>query len=209
MPNLLPLLAALLVATADGATPPASEVQVERFLAAIPDADQLHRIDRSPDPIELARLGGFNPGREDEIEPVLEAFAACSSPIANAMGLDGLRFIARGLGSEKLGQLISFYEGDDFRRFSALAPRVAAGETLAPPEQAEFDRIMAGYPLEDFNRAMQDQMPEFFASQTERMGAIDRCRADKDAALARLGVDTVGPDLTPVPPPNPVPNAGQ
>ena len=207
---MLPILAALLLAATDPVPAEApSPALVDRFMAAIPDAQRLTQVDRTADPAELARLSRLNPGKAEAIRPVLEAYAACSSPINNAISELGLRFAARQLGRAKLEQLIRFYEGEDFRRLAVLAPRMEAGQTLAAAEQAELDRILAAYPLAEFNAVLTAGMPEFFAAQTDRIAALDRCTEDKSAALAQLGVDTVGPIVTPVPPRPRDPNAPQ
>jgi hypothetical protein len=205
----LPILAALLIAVPNPApAEPPSEALVDRFMTAIPDADRLEQMDRTADPAELERLSRLNSGKTDEIRPVLEAYAACASPINNEIGRSGLRFAAQQLGRAKLEQLIRFYEGEDFRRFAALGSRLEAGETLAPAEQAELDRIMAAYPLAELNAQLMFGMPEYFAAHTEWLAALDRCTDQKQAELARLDIETEGPVLTPVPP-SQVPNAGQ
>ena len=206
---MLPILA-LLLATADPAPAEApSPALVDRFMAAIPDAHRLSQVDGTADTAELARLSRLNPGKAEAIRPVLEAYAECASPINNAISESGLRFAARQLGQAKLEQLIRFYEGEDFRRVVALTERMQPGGTLPSAEQAELERILATYPLAEFNALLTGGMPEFFAAQTDRIAALDRCTEAKDAALARLDVDTVGPDLTPVAPPIQVPNAAQ
>jgi hypothetical protein len=197
----LPILAALLLAATDpAAAEPPSEALVDRFMTVIPDGDRLSQVDRTADPAELARLSRLNPDKAEAIRPVLEAYAACSSPINNAISESGLRFAAQQLGGVKLEQLIRFYEGEDFHRVVALTARMQPGGTLAPSEQAELERILATYPLAEFNALLTGGMPEFFAAQTDRIAALDRCTEVKQAALERLGVDTVGPIVTPVPP---------
>ena len=207
---MLPILVALLVAATEPVPAEApSPALVERFMAAIPDAQRLSQVDGTADPAELARLSRLNPGKAEAIRPVLEAYAACSSPINNAISEAGLRFAAQQLGRAKLEQLIRFYEGEDFRRLAALTPRLEAGQTPTAADQAELERILAAYPLAEFNTILTVGMPEFFASQTDRIAALDRCTEAKDAALARLDVDTVGPTIIPVPPRPRDPNAPQ
>src|SRR5687767_6744501 len=97
------LLAALLLAATDPApsepaVAPASDALVDRFMAVIPDAASLDRIDRTADPIELDRLHALNPGRLDEIRRVLEEHAGCISPIRNAQTRNMLRSVVRQLG---------------------------------------------------------------------------------------------------------------
>ena len=197
---MIPILAALLLVATDPAPVGApSPALVDRFMAALPDAHRLSEVDRTADPAELARLSRLNPGKADAIRPVLEAYAACASPINNAISESGLRFAAQQLGSAKLEQLIRFYEGEDVRRVVALTAQMGPGGTLPPAEQAELERILAAYPLAEFNALLTGGMPEFFAAQTDRIAALDRCTEAKEAALARLDVDTVGPIVTPVP----------
>lgn len=214
----MPLLALLAASGVPGAAPPpvpvapaeatASESQIDRFMAVLPDAERLNGTDAA-DAEELARLVRLNPGRETDIRPVLDAFAACSTPHNLAMSREGLRFAARRLGSAKLERLIRFYEGEDFQRFQALMARLSAGATPGPAEEAELNGFMAAYPLTDFYAVMRDEVPGFVLSQTETLAAIDRCQEAENAALERLGVDTTGPTLVPVPPPNQGPGSGE
>jgi hypothetical protein len=202
---LLPILAALLIAATDPApaeasAAPPSEALIDRFMAVIPEAQSLREVNRTADPAQLARLARINPGKEDVIRPVLEAYSACASPINNAMTLSGLRFAAQRLGSTRLEQLIRFYQSEDLGRLGALVPRLQAGETLPPADQTELERILAAYPVMELHRVMTEELPEFFASQTERLVELNRCAEEKDAALARLDVDTVGPVFTVVAP---------
>lgn len=207
---MLPMLVALLLAATDPASAePPSEALIDRFMTVIPGAERLDRVDGAADPAELDRLSRLNPGKADAIRPVLEAYSSCASPINNEISRSGLRFAAQQLGTTKLEQLIRFYESEDFGRAAALGSRLQAGETLPAAEQAELERIMAAYPLAEFNALLSGGMPEFVAAQTDRIAALDRCTDTKAAALERLGVDSVGPDLTPVPPRPRDPNAPQ
>ena len=190
--QILPLLLAASLAaetpTASGDQPQVSEATIERFLAALPNADRLEAGEPAADPAELERLGALNPGRIDEIRPVLERFEACTAPISRAGTRRVLRSIARQLGEEKVAQLIAFYEGEDFVRLDALMARTGQGATASAEEQAEMEQIMAAYPLNEFMQALQPSNPLFW--QDESMAEIIACHERRDQALERLGVRT-------------------
>jgi hypothetical protein len=187
-------------APAEAPTAPASEALVERFMTVIPEADRLNQVDRAADPQELARLGRLNAGRSDEIRPVLEAFAACQSPINNELARTGLRAVARSLGDARLSRLIAFYQSDDFRRLDAIVQRANRGESMTAADEVEAARIMEAYSVADFNATMERVLTETYLARQDEMAALTRCEEEKRAALERLGIDTVGPVLTPVPP---------
>ena len=198
---------AILLALSLAAGQPAAAVErpspelVERFLAALPDAGRLDRVERSADPAELERLTRLNPGREDDIRPVLEAHAACASPFQNAIARAALRRAAERLERADLERMLQFYHSEDLGRLDALGARLGAGETLGAADQAELDRIVAAYPVMAFAEAMQREMSAVVVAHAGPMEAISRCDGEKQAALQGLGVDTEGPPLPmPVPP---------
>jgi hypothetical protein len=208
MTAMLPMLLAALLATATDPVSPPSEAQVERFMAVLPDVEALGQVDRTADPVELERLVSLNPGRDADIRPVLETFAACQSPIHNAMSLTGLRMIARRLGSAGLERLTAFYQSEDLDRLEALTARLQAGEAPGEAEQAEMERIFAAYPLREFQALMQNVMTELVPTQTEALAALDRCDDERDAAFARLELETQSPPMPiPVAPPIEHPSA--
>ena len=190
--QILPMLLAASIAaespTASDGQPPVSEATIERFLAVLPDADRLEAGEPTADPAELESLGALNPGRIEEIRPVLERFEACTAPISRAGTLRIMRSIAGQLGEEKVARLIAFYEGEDFVRLDALMTRTGNGTTASAEEQAEIDRIMGAYPLGEFMQAMQPSNPLFW--QDESMAEIIACHEERDQALERLGVRT-------------------
>jgi hypothetical protein len=69
-----------------------------------PGADRIDQVDLAPDPIEIERLTGLNPGRGDDIRPVLAEFASCAAPARVRIRENGLRMVARQLGDAKLGR---------------------------------------------------------------------------------------------------------
>ncbi|MGZ8349261.1 MAG: hypothetical protein ACXWU2_04465 [Allosphingosinicella sp.] len=182
------MLAALLAAGAVQSAPapaPSSEALVDQFLRVIPDAELFNRVDRTADPTELQRLGQFNPGRTDDIRPVLETYAGCVGPPRNRMTVHVLRTVARGIGDEKLRRLIAFYQSPDAATLNRLASRTT---TLSAAEQAEIERITSAYPLAEFAAAMRPNNPAFW--QQDQVAEILRCDGERDQAFARLGLRT-------------------
>jgi hypothetical protein len=195
MTALLPFLAAFLAATTDpAAAAPASEALIDRFMAVIPDSAGLDRIDRTADPLELDRLAALNPDRIDEIMPVLEAHAACVSPIRNARARSGLRLVARQLGEARLSRLIQFYEGEDFRTVDRLMAR--GEEALSAAEREQVQNILAAYPLAEFTEAMSPLNPAFW--EEDPFAAEAPCLATRNAALTRLGL-RIEDETAPIP----------
>lgn len=164
---------------------PASEALVERFMAALPEAQRLNRVDRTADRQELDRLGAMNQGRADDIRPILEEFAACASAARNKAIADVLRRAARQLGEEKLGRLIQFYEREDV---AALREMMAQGTAaLSDAQRAEAARIAATYPVAEFADLLE---PGPTLWRADFMREEGRCAATRDAALERAGLRT-------------------
>ena len=166
------LLAVLVIGAQDAV--PAGDAVIDRFMAAIPDPGS------DPDPEQLAYFITLNPGRDADIAPVLQSFAECR----NAYAARALRNVAASLGSERLARLTAFYEGEDFRALDRITSRPE--EELTAQEQAERDRIISAYPIEDFVAAMQPSNPAF--SMDEAMAMLDQCERERDEALQRQGL---------------------
>ena len=164
----------------------AGEALIDRFMAVIPDAQRLNRVDRTPNPEELAHLTRLNPGRDGDIGPVLAEHKACESIASNAATESLLRGIARRLDEDKLGRLIQFYEGDDLRNFEALMSRSNGGATPSDADRAELERIMAAYPLMEYHEGFQSAYFTLFEDPTY-ITALDRCSEAKRAALCATG----------------------
>lgn len=185
------MLAALLVAGQDAppappAPAPASEAQVDRFLAVLPGHERLEQTDFDVDPAELERLGTLNPNHVDEIRGALDSYADCAG-LANArLSTHIMRTVARALGDEKLGRMVAFYEHEDLAVLGPLMDRAGRGDSLSAAEQAEVDRIRTAYPIEDFGREMTSFNPAFLDEPL--LSAINACEQARDAAFERIGV---------------------
>ena len=127
----LPMMLAALLAQAGSSM--SDEALADRLIAALPDSEAVYAVDRTADPVELAQLEAANPGRTEEIRPILENHAACEAAMRIAMTRRGLSRLVAQMGAEKVGRLIAFYEGEDFGRFAALTTRLvetASGATM-------------------------------------------------------------------------------
>ena len=181
------------VASAEAGAATVDEALIERFISVLPGADRFDRVDRIPDPDELARLTGLNPGRDAEIRAMLEDHAGCVGAARNAQTKAMLGGVARHLGEEKVGRMIRFYERDEWRVLERLSNIGEANLTAA--ERAELARLRADYPLDDFRRAMNpfttiDRPDELFAAERG-------CGESLMAAMQRLEL-RIGPDPIPV-----------
>ena len=177
----------LLAFAAPAGAAPAGEALIDRFMAVIPDAQRLNQVDRTPSPDELAHLNSLNPGRDGDFGPILAEHKACESVASNAATESLLRGIARRFDEAKLGRLIQFYEGEDFRNFDALMRRSNGGATPSDADRAELERIMAAYPLMEYHEGFQAAYFTLFEDPTF-ITALDRCSETKRAAFARLGL---------------------
>ena len=192
MRHLLPILLALACPAAAGAAqaPAAAAVPenvFQAFRAALPDAQRLKSPSRAPDPQELARLIVLNPGKAARLRAILGDYEACIGP-ANDKAVDGrFRHVAATLGEQKIREMTAFYAGAEFKRFDALFGRRAAGETLAPSEQAEADALMARYPVVQFRDAMV-AAGQKLGSDGAFMDVIMACSMTREEALDREGV---------------------
>jgi hypothetical protein len=180
----LPMMLAASLALQDG---PSAEALVDRLIEAFPDGDEVDAVDRTADPAEMARLEAVNPGRAEDIRPVLEGYAACESAMRITMTRRGMSRIVARMGAAKVERLIAFYRGEDLGRFEALSRRLAQGEPLSGEAQADHDRIAAAYPIYEFAELMQADLP---ASMLDGLAfdELSRCVDEKAAALERIGV---------------------
>jgi hypothetical protein len=171
-------------ANAQQAQARANEELIEHFLSVLPDANAL---DAPPaaDELEIERLVALNPGRADQIRPILLAYAECMAPTIRGTTFNLLRNAARSLGEAKLSRLIDFYEGSDYRTFSNLSDRNDRGERLTDAEFETMGRIMASYPLTELYQAMQASGTAMQQDQ-DFVTAATRCSMQKRAALIRV-----------------------
>jgi hypothetical protein len=184
------IVAALLaVQTAPPVESPAATVDealIDRFIAALPGSGS-RAVDRSPDPEELERLGTLNPGQEAGIRAVLADHRACESATLNVATERLLRDIGRRLGEAKVSRLIEFYESEDLARFDALSARISRGETLSEADTATLEALVAAYPIVEFGQQFQS-IGWTLTAEEGFLSSMDRCAADKAAALASRGL---------------------
>lgn len=164
-----------------------SEAMLDRFLAALPESPAAAMLDRTPNAGELSRLSALNPGREAEIRAILIDHAGCVAPAMIAATQRQLRDIGRSLGPARLVRLTQFYEGADYTVFARIAPRIQRGEAVPAADARALNRILAAYPLVDFNAA-------FGAAQQNMMndeglvGRLRSCASATHEALDRQGL---------------------
>jgi hypothetical protein len=168
---------------AQGAPP--SEALVDRFMAALPP--DRRALPTAPSAEEVERLEALNPGKSAEIRPILEAYQACAAAESKTQALALLRDVARALGEAKLLRLTSFYEGPDYLAFAALGDRISKGADVSAAEKAEFERLVAEYPLNDFR----DTMMKVAMDDAAKLGASEKfakCSAASKQAFDRNGL---------------------
>lgn len=181
---LLPALVALSLQTAvSQVVAPASEALVDRFLAVIPDAHVLQNPQWDLDTEQVERLTELNPERGEDIEAVREGYRRCTAPTAATVTLRLFRETARGLGEEKLGRLIAFYQSRDYAILGEIAGRNEGGETLSAADTAEAARITSAYPLTDYLESLSQSQSALFEDQ-ELLDTLVRCEEELQTALA-------------------------
>ena len=188
--RLFPAIAAVSLALATQAAlaqAPVSEAVIDRFVASLPDVLLPKSVDRTPDPAELDRLSGLNPGRVEELRPILETYQECILVVINAKTEAAFRDFARQLGTAKVTRLTQFYQGPDFLTFRALIDRTNQGETLSDTETATLSRLMTEYPLPELY-AQFKRFEDELKVDTAFVGKITKCSLAKKQALigARL-----------------------
>ena len=166
---------------------PASDALVERFMAVIPDSNALRNPQWDIDPAQVTRLTELNPDRAVDIEAVRETYRRCTSPTAAAVTLRLFRDTAGGLGDEKLGRLIAFYQSEDFTKLRGISERGEAGETLSEAGMAEAERITSAYPVRDYMESLSRAQMALFQDEA-LVGTILRCEEEMRSALASRGL---------------------
>ena len=182
---LLALQAQSVLAQTPEAAP--SEALIDRFLAVLPDRDQINAVDTEVDAGELSGLVALNPGKEAQVRTILQANLACTGPAISAGTLRMLRSVARNLGEARLQRLVSFYEGPDFAAFSALAARMEGNANPSPDDKAAMAKLMAAYPLQAFLDQM-NKAGDIIAADEGFMSAAMKCASEQMAALEAAGL---------------------
>ncbi|MET1110255.1 MAG: hypothetical protein ABWX67_01880 [Allosphingosinicella sp.] len=182
---LLALQAPPVLAQAAPAAP--SDALVERFLAAIPDRDEIAAVASQIDAGELSRLVALNPGKEAKVRSILQSNLACTGPAVTEGTLRMLRTVARDLGAERLQKIISFYEGPDYAAFAALAPRMQNNPAPSAADKAALAKLMAAYPLQAFLEQM-NRAAEIVAADPAFVAAGRKCATEQMEALEAAGL---------------------
>ena len=185
-------IAALLVLQAHPASAQApeaapSEALVERFLAVLPDSEELSSGGLEVDAEELKGLVALNPGKEAQVRAILQANLPCSREAATALALRMMRTIARDLGEARLQRLVSFYEGPDYAAFAALAQRMSGNSPPSPEDEAAMAKLMEAYPLQALHDGL-GRSGEIIAADPHFMGAATKCASEQMAALEAAGL---------------------
>jgi hypothetical protein len=181
--------AALAMQPAASSSPPAPapDALVERLISVFPDRASLTGSqERDPDPAEVSRLNGLNPGHEAEVMTTLRAYQACLAPVvAEALPRIIRRMIAA-LGEAKVRRMIEFYQGTDYPIIAAFDDRQRRGEQLGDADRREAARILAAYPLSEFLQALQNM--DAVMHDDRFLAGATRCSLAKRDALNRLGL---------------------
>jgi hypothetical protein len=164
-----------------------SEALIDRFIAILPDRDQIDSVDSEIDAGELKALVALNPGKEAQVRSILQANLACTGPAITAGTLRMLRTVARDLGAEKLQRLVSFYEGPDFAKFKALAARMEGQATPSAEDKAAMAKLMGAYPLQAYHDRL-NAAGEIIAADDGFMTAATKCASEQMTALEAAGL---------------------
>jgi hypothetical protein len=169
--------------------PPAAQAQAERLLAHLPKEQWVARS-TTPDPEKVKRLVALNPGKEALIATILSTFATCSEPAApvgrNRAHRIGAESLAR-FSPEKIEGLIAFFDGPDFASFEALEGRIKNSATPAAADLAEWERLMAAYPIGDLGVAL--FQATVAATNEGAFNALRKCASDMTTGLVEAGIE--------------------
>ncbi|HEX8626457.1 MAG TPA: hypothetical protein VF782_15450 [Allosphingosinicella sp.] len=174
-------------ALAQAPTAAPSEALVERFVASLPDQEELRAVPTEIDAAELSRLLALNPGKEPQLRSILKANLACTGPAVTAGTLRMLRTVARALGAERVQKLVSFYEGPDYAAFKALGLRMESGAVATPQDKGAMAKLMAAYPLQAFLDQM-NRAGDIIAADEGFMTAAMNCASQQVDALTAAGL---------------------
>jgi hypothetical protein len=164
-----------------------SEALVERFVASLPDQEEIRAVPTEIDPAELSRLLALNPGKEAQLRSILKANLACTGPAITAGTLRMLGTVARALGTERLQKLVSFYEGPDYAAFKALGLRMESAAAPTAQDKAAMAKLMAAYPLQAFLDQM-NRAGDIIAADEGFMTAAMNCASQQVDALTAAGL---------------------
>lgn len=198
------VLAALLSLATPGSGAPqvavAPAALVDRFIAALPREAERTTADVLGKQ-QIAMLEALNPGREAELHKILDRLVACQRPAIHAATIRVVRKLAASLGEERLAKLTLFYEKEQVP-FGRLASALDRGETLSAPDRAEFERMLATYPLQDWLDAMSRAHEFAMTEDQDVFDAITKCSLQKDRDMADAGLrlgGARGPASVPAP----------
>lgn len=164
-----------------------SEALVERFIASLPDQEEMRAVPTEIDAAELSRLVALNPGKEAQLRSILKANLACTGPAVTAGTLRMLRTVARALGTERVQKLVSFYEGPDYAAFKALGLRMESKAVATAEDKAAMAKLMAAYPLQAFLDQM-NRAGDIIAADEGFMTAAMNCASQQVDALTAAGL---------------------
>ncbi|HEY0131863.1 MAG TPA: hypothetical protein VGB57_10710 [Allosphingosinicella sp.] len=164
-----------------------SEALVDRFLAVLPDREEIQTRSSDIDAGELKALIALNPGKEAKVRAILQANLACSGEAVSAGTLRMLRTVARDLGEARLKRLIAFYEGPDFAAFKALGTRMEGNPTPSAEDKAAMAKLMEAYPLQAYYEGL-NRAPDIIATDEGFMSAAVKCASEQMAALEAAGL---------------------
>jgi hypothetical protein len=176
-------------AVAQASIAPASDANVEAFLAALPPSKDGRTAKQSApmklDDGALKDLQSRNPGHEAESRTAFVAYSQCQHDAGERAKLDALQSSARRLGDEKLVRLTAFYRGPDFTRWAAIADKKDVDRTQA--EKDEYKRVLSAYPLEDYLASARESANEMW-SPDGMFGQLAKCEDAFNASLVKAGL---------------------
>lgn len=164
-----------------------SEALVDRFLAVLPDKEELKTRSTDIDAGELQALVALNPGKEAQVRAILQSNLACSGEAVSVGAVRMLRTVARNLGEARLKKLIGFYEGPDFAAFAALAVRMGGNATPSAQDKAAMAKLMEAYPLQAYQDGL-GRAGAIIAADEGFIAAATRCASEQIEALEAAGL---------------------
>ncbi|MBV9929597.1 MAG: hypothetical protein JO013_01475 [Alphaproteobacteria bacterium] len=181
------ILAALLAAAPALSQPAVADSLLDELLSSLPHQEEWG-TEAKANPAEIARIGALNPGREQDVTPILAAHARCIAGVVAATTRRTLRIAGRGLGAEKVRELIAFYRSDEARRLDAIEALAQKGEASTPAQEEEMRRIMAAHPvLTEFATAIQGS-GRIVGEDKFFLPAAERCNEARAGAFAKAAL---------------------
>lgn len=164
----------------EAAVPPASEEEIDVFVASLPQSTAQPNEDGTLDREGAERLIKAKPDREQEIRSLYASNAQCKTATKQRATRDLIRLSAREFGSDKLLRLKEFYQGPDYALFISLSH--IPENKLSNREKIALDRITRAYPLEDFFDQMREAEKSMWR-QGDLLSALLKCDELLDAEL--------------------------